>query len=63
MKIFADKIFTRDELTAQNLKQKKVPAFYLGNPMMDNFDFSNTNYALSPSKFTPGSPFGSEQGP
>jgi len=36
MKVCADLIFTRDEETALSLQNAQLPAFFLGNPMMDD---------------------------
>lgn len=35
MRRFCQKVFARDELTAENLRRRGVPAEFAGNPMMD----------------------------
>ncbi len=39
------KVFTHDEYTAKNLRKEKIPASFLGNPMLDELE-SSPNYQL-----------------
>ena len=54
IKKLAKKIFTRDEITAKKLQSKGVAAYFLGNLMLDNFEFSQTAYHFSQEKLTLG---------
>lgn len=56
MKRWAKLVFTRDNLTAESLREAGVPAHYLGNPMMDGLDPTHqTPTAISTVGLIPGS--------
>ena len=46
MKRFCSEIFTRDQLTADDLVKKGLSANYLGNPMMGGFSRSKHHYKI-----------------
>ncbi|NQY73124.1 MAG: hypothetical protein HRT90_00005, partial [Candidatus Margulisbacteria bacterium] len=48
MKRAAHGVFTRDALTASDLQNQGVNAYYLGNPMMDNLDSTGETFGIKP---------------
>jgi uncharacterized protein (TIGR03492 family) len=45
-------VFPRDSLTSQNLKQFSIPAFDLGNPMMDGLEATTKSFLDNPKPLT-----------
>jgi uncharacterized protein (TIGR03492 family) len=45
-------VFPRDTLTSQNLKQFSIPAFDLGNPMMDGLEVTTKQVLIQPKPLT-----------
>ena len=45
-------VFPRDSLTSQNLKQFSIPAFDLGNPMMDGLEVTTKSFLDNPKPLT-----------
>ena len=45
-------VFPRDTLTTQNLQQFSIPAFDLGNPMMDGLQVTTETVLVQPKKLT-----------
>jgi len=48
MRKIPQKVLTRDEYTAQNLRKKGIPAIFLGNPMMDELSPKGINLGEPP---------------
>ena len=48
MRKIPQKVLTRDEYTAQNLRKKGIPAIFLGNPMMDGLTPKGINLGEPP---------------
>lgn len=50
MQRYACRVFTRDELSAQLLRQHGVPAEFVGNPMMDALRITGDDLGLAPNE-------------
>lgn len=48
MRKLCRKVLTHDEYTADNLRKRRIPALFLGNPMMDNLTPEGLNLGSSP---------------